>query len=1056
MSVVTNIMPNSTQESSVARNRIPNSAQEMSVATNRMPNSAQVIPNVADKLLADSDRSLAFETIPDNAAVMCDVDTIPAVADEISELLQKLPAEEQTPNVVDEIVNGISVADGISGVDETSSAIDAIPAVVQETLFSVEKDKLLTGPEDKTLLDLIERASPDLAIEFLKEFRFFSQATLNSALILACQRGFKYLVQKLVQLGADIECRDASGKTPLLICVENRHFDLVHFLVAKSADVKAVDCAGNNALILSISFAGSKEMTRFLLAQSGITINHQNKEGYTAVMKALEVRDVDTVKLLLEGYHHQHVNEQSCHKYEDSKSWTLLDQTVNCKGETSQEIAEKYGLGDVFELLKECRYKRTSPLLAAVTSYDLEMVTFLLDSEIKPTLDVENIIIQMFEEHCKNERKAFTKTEVAIIKRLLEYCVNCKWHKPANCTHNYVSIAVEAGDYNLVELLCKHGVSPNQLMHRSDELPLSVAAKHGRVDLIELLLKYNADVNKRSVCNYIFDSALLNEHLDYAFLHGHIDCARFLISHGAKLDIGLALISAVMNQSPEYMKLLFQNYKSEIIEYFIDEPKNGNDLFLEAVQRGNLEIIELFLQLGVDVNKLQPSGSTPIAESKNGEVAQLLVNCGANVNHVTSITNETPLMHVLSTHSTHTKAPCKAEIARVLLENGASVHAKTIDGTTPLMLAARLEGHEVTLQTLLDHGTDCSDKDNDGNTALMHAMMTCSPKNAMFLIQFMKNNTYLLNLRNNEGFSALMCDVSRGACTDVSELIDGGADVNITDVDGNTVLHLAATTSMSQSNMRAMINAGCDVNYQNNQGVSHLMLAVRMCDIAVVSTLLSLGADVNAVSHKDASKTALSCVPKEHSHTEKALCCIKLLLENGAEASYLNQRMLQTIITQGPHELIAMLIHCGLGPFDNYAEIGLRFGRQLLIPSVSPVGLALLAGDVSLARYFWDHMFLTNFDLFSLFSNKTVRCFLECNNLKECLSFLDKTSSEPVSLFKMCFVAVTSAVGASPGRETRINKLPLPQVMKDNLLFKPEFGNTRLQRQEQQHVTSCQ
>ncbi|BFZ23455.1 hypothetical protein BsWGS_26494 [Bradybaena similaris] len=1261
-----------------------------------------------------------------------------------------------------------------------SDVVDNIPAYVNQAPFSLGEARVCTGPDDQTLLDLIGRASPYPAVEFLKEARSFSHAALNMALILACQRGFKYVIQKLIQLGADIECRDASGKTPLLICVENHYFDLVHFLVARRADVKAVDCAGNNALILSISFEGSAEMLHFLLEKADHQINHQNNDGYTAVMKALEVMDVGLLKLLLEIYFCENCSQQSSNTYKNDGNWALLDQTVNCKGETAQQIAEKHGLGAVLNHFKKCISEKTLPILAAVEACDLEILHFLCVSETKSENEINVALLNLFSKDYDNEQNPLPREIMPITKILLECGADLK----RLSTSYPVSVAVDAGDYDLVELLCKHSALLKQQRYRSDKDPLRLAAKNGRMDLIELLLKYNADVNTHS---------FHKSPLECALIHGHIDCARFLVNHGAKMDISLAISSIIEKQDPESMKILFQNYNNEIVSCLLEDGKNGNSFLLKAVKCGNLEIIEQILQAGVDVNIPQRSGATPIVESKNGAVALLLIRYGADVNHVTDNTNETPLMRVLKKLLLCRTSYDKEDVVRVLLENGASVNAKTRNGTRPLMLAARY-GQEAILQTLLQHGADCSNQDNNGNTALLHAILGRCSKNAIILIQSMKNNTEFLNLQNNQLFTALMCEASYDNCTVLSELISAGADVNITDENGDTALHHAvkstsqshlkvlinsgcninhqnnaglsplmlafvkcnyytvstsdnlgvffkaiaydnckiiselinsganvnitdangdtalhhAVKSASQSNLKALIsggcdinhqnknglsplmlaavschygtvstsnylalktvaydncriiselidsgadvnitdangntalhhavacaqeshlevlinggcdinhqnnnglsplmlaalncnilsvstlvnsgagvnavpdkstimsalidrganvnitdvngntalhlavacvqeshlkvlincgcdinhqnndglsplmlalnchnhsvytfvnsgagmnavlsalidcgadvnitdangntalhlavaseqgshlevliNHGCDINHQNNHGLSPLMLAVHRCNYCSVSTLINLGVDVNAVNHKDVSKTALSCIPKKLCHINEIFNCITALLDKGANASFLSPWVLPTFITEYCHIRIPKLIQCGLGPTDidindihsqvlqmeEEDDIPLGADQCVLLPSVSPMCLALLIDNVELARYFWRIMFMTTSDLY-LSSNKIVRRFLQIEECEECLSFLDKVSTQPMSLFKMCFVAVTSAVGASPGREARINKLPLPWIVKDKLLFKsdvesyPEF-----------------
>jgi ankyrin repeat protein len=60
----------------------------------------------------------------------------------------------------------------------------------------------------------------------------------------------------------------------------------------------------------------------------------------------------------------------------------------------------------------------------------------------------------------------------------------------------------------------------------------------------------------------------------------------------------------------------------------------------------------------------------------------------------------------------------KAEIAKLLLQLGADVNAREVNGRTPLHHAAN-NGHLDVIDVLVCHGTDIEAKDNGGMTPLM-------------------------------------------------------------------------------------------------------------------------------------------------------------------------------------------------------------------------------------------------------------------------------------------------------------------------------------------------
>jgi len=77
----------------------------------------------------------------------------------------------------------------------------------------------------------------------------------------------------------------------------------------------------------------------------------------------------------------------------------------------------------------------------------------------------------------------------------------------------------------------------------------------------------------------------------------------------------------------------------------------------------------------------------------------------------------------------------------------------------------------------------------------------------------------------------------------VSQLIDYGADVNITDSEGKTVLHYADYRNLEL--LTALHQYGCKINASSQKGVTPLHLACRKCIPKVVSFLLFNGADTN-------------------------------------------------------------------------------------------------------------------------------------------------------------------------------------------------------------------
>ena len=79
----------------------------------------------------------------------------------------------------------------------------------------------------------------------------------------------------------------------------------------------------------------------------------------------------------------------------------------------------------------------------------------------------------------------------------------------------------------------------------------------------------------------------------------------------------------------------------------------------------------------------------------------------------------------------------------------------------------------------------------------------------------------------------------------VKALIEAGADLNAKENDGWTALHLAACNGKLDC-VKALIEAGADLNAKDNDGWTALHLAARYGKLDCVKALIEAGADLNA------------------------------------------------------------------------------------------------------------------------------------------------------------------------------------------------------------------
>ena len=99
---------------------------------------------------------------------------------------------------------------------------------------------------------------------------------------------------------ANVNIKDALGRTPLQIAVEKGSGDVAMFLIENGAEVNVTDTNGNTPLIFIIHKIGNLEITQRLL-ENGAAVNAQNRTGETALMYAAWRGHSDIVQLLLEN-----------------------------------------------------------------------------------------------------------------------------------------------------------------------------------------------------------------------------------------------------------------------------------------------------------------------------------------------------------------------------------------------------------------------------------------------------------------------------------------------------------------------------------------------------------------------------------------------------------------------------------------------------------------------------------------------------------------------------------------------------------------------------------
>ena len=119
---------------------------------------------------------------------------------------------------------------------------------------------------------------------------------VSRRLLRSAREGDTESLQRLLELGVNLEAKDKGGETALILAAAYGHTDVVRRLLAAGAKTDAQTNQGMTALLVS----ENADITGLLLA-AGANPNHSEKYGQTALIAQSIRGDADSVALLLQA-----------------------------------------------------------------------------------------------------------------------------------------------------------------------------------------------------------------------------------------------------------------------------------------------------------------------------------------------------------------------------------------------------------------------------------------------------------------------------------------------------------------------------------------------------------------------------------------------------------------------------------------------------------------------------------------------------------------------------------------------------------------------------------
>ena len=344
----------------------------------------------------------------------------------------------------------------------------------------------------------------------------------------------------------------------------------------------------------------------------------------------------------------------------------------------------------------------------------------------------------------------------------------------------------------------------------------------------------------RSILAKGHDPDATNDDLEWSGLHiaasrGNWELASVLLDHSADinletLDTMTALTIATKHGHTEFVVQLL-GWPSVDIHH---DNFSGLQAIHYASEAGNLQLLELIVASGADIDAMANDGSTPLMFAVQGgsrDCVSFLLD--KNANRKLTKDNQWGVLHVAAFNRAHDILNC------ILQGHPDEVNSANKDGDTALHLAVS-SGYMRTVELLLDANANVECKNRQGWSPLHMACHSGYTELAKVLLQRQADIESPTNAFHTPLY--LACQAGNNDC--VSLLITHNASVNTTGKHAMTPLH-AATCFHHVRALGLLVEAGAAVDAQTRSGSTPLLLAVQTDNKESVNMLLKSNARTN-------------------------------------------------------------------------------------------------------------------------------------------------------------------------------------------------------------------
>ena len=637
---------------------------------------------------------------------------------------------------------------------------------ISRFVFNILKNGSGKKPDMTGLMEAIRDGRTDDALTIIDgvdyEYLNSQDNDGNTALMFAADLGDFSIVEKLLEKEVDITLQDKRGDTALTIAGDNGFINIVDLLL------ETIPSESGMLLIDAIKQDDYK-LVRELMELNTVDINLQDEDGNTALIFACKNDNYDIVKLLVDKG--ADINVQN-----NNGISPLLAACYNINDKNAANIA-----------------KLLITKGADVNSVDKDQATPLTVILEQETYGLYGNIVKML---LKNEADVNYKTYSGFTPLMLA-CASETY------SLNYVRILIN----NEADIDAKNN---------DNETALMFACEDGLYTIAKLLVYKGADVN---IKNNDGETAYT---LARDYEHDRI--VKLLYKAGAEDDI-------LADYNEEFL-----NSEDRTAVY---------DNLIKGIKHDDLDIVREILRNNeddhIDFNYKDLDGNTLLilaVKVENENIVKILVDHGANVNE-TNDNKQTPLMYAVILNYIN--------IVKYLLKNGADVNLRDGDDHT-INDYANIYGVDDKIMALLEEN-NYDQLDYSDNKSMLIEAIKRGNINAVSNLAFV----FGMDLDTQDGNTR---DIPLILATKLDNeiivriLIDAGANVDIKDDNGNTALMISSSKG-NENITRILIDAGADMNIKNNERNNALILATNNGHENISRILISAGAFETRVDYEE-------------------------------------------------------------------------------------------------------------------------------------------------------------------------------------------------------------